>query len=263
MSVPQTELVAVDLSQLELRIAAYCSRDPLMMKILRDGADMHLVTAAGIYDRDPHLCLNKPHPCPRPGCTSAMRKSGKVGNFLVQFGGGPTKFIEGVEKLVLESPEEGLVIPTMAEARHVINTHQRLYKQYWKWTTWTKMRAEELGYAETVFGRPRYLPDLRSPYEDLREAAGRQAVSEAIQGTAADLVKQAMVNIANDVEMSTKGAMLLQVHDEIVSTVFDKSWTMWYAERLQKHMCLGQPFEPYVELIADAGHGSNWKDIHK
>ncbi len=258
-----TELVAVDLSQLELRIAAYMSRDPLMMDILRSGRDMHLTTAAGVYDRHEHLCLNKPHDCPRPGCTAAMRSSGKVGNFLVQFGGGPSKFIEGVEKLVLERPELGLTVPTMSEAKLVISTHQRLYGTYWKWTTWTKMRAEELGYAETAFGRPRYLPDLRSPYEDLREAAGRQAVSEAIQGTAADLVKQAMVNIANDTEMSTKGAMLLQVHDEIVSIVYDEKWTEWYRKRLKAHMELQQPFEPYVELIAEDTSGPNWKDCHK
>ena len=75
-------------------------------------------------------------------------------------------------------------------------------------------------------------------------------------------MKQAMVNISKDDEMSRHGSMLLQVHDEIVSVV-DSEWKMWYRARLKQHMELSQPFEPFVALVADDTSGPNWKDCHK
>ena len=259
-----TLLVAADMSQLELRISAYMSRDPVMMDILRSGRDMHCVTAAAIYGVDEHRCKRG---CEHigysgPGVTDAMRNTAKVVNYLTSYGGKAGKMIEGIEKMVLEHPEMGLSVPTLQEANHALKTHRRLYAQYWRWVGWTIIRTREKGYSETAFGRPRFIPDIDHPDDAKRAEAERQAVNHCIQGTAADLMKMAMVNIARDDEMSKVGEMVLQVHDEIVSIVAREA-VAWYKDRIRQHMELGQPFEPYVKLIVDVESAFTWAGTHK
>lgn len=259
-----TLLVAADESQLELRISAFMARDSMMMDILKSGRDMHCVTAAAIYGVDEHRCKRG---CEHigysgPGVTDAMRGTAKVVNYLTSYGGKAGKMIEGIEKMVLEHPEMGLAIPTLTEAQYALKTHRRLYAQYWRWVGWTIIRTREKGYSETAFGRPRFIPDIDSLVDQYRSEAERQAVNHCIQGTAADLMKMAMVNISRDSEMSKVGEMVLQVHDEIVSIV-ERDAVEWYKGRIRQHMELQQPFAPYVELIVDVEEGWTWKETHK
>lgn len=260
---PRTLLVAADMSQLELRIAAYMSRDAVMIDILKSNRDMHCVTAAAIYGVDEHRCQpGKPHDCPRPGVTNAMRDTSKVVNYLSNYGGKAGKMIEGIEKMVLERPELGLSVPTMDEAKHALRTHERLYAGYWQWVRWTITNARINHYSVTAFGRPRYSDDIESGNPEYRAEAERALVNHAIQGTAADMMKMAQVNISRDDLMSSRGKMLLQVHDEIVSRVL-REHVPWYEQRIDLHMQLGQPFMPWVELKVDVNSAFRWRDCHK
>lgn len=256
-TLPSTLLVAADMSQLELRISAYMSRDPVMMDILAAGRDMHCVTAAAVYGVRSELRVKD-----GGDVTDAMRNVAKVVNYLTSYGGQAGKMLEGIEKMALEHPELGLTIPTLEEARDALKAHRRLYRQYWNWVQWTILRTRDLGYSETAFGRPRYLENINSAYEAERSEAERQAVNHSIQGSAADLMKMAQVNIFRDTVMQLWGKMLLQVHDEIVSKV-TREHVPEYEARIDRHMQLGQPFAPYVELKVDVGHAFRWKDCHK
>lgn len=265
MREPHSLLVAADMSQLELRIGAYMSRDPIMLDIIRNGRDMHCVTAAAIYGVDEHRCSkSKPHSCPRPGVSDSMRKTSKVVNYESGYGGGPTKMVEIIEKMVLSEVGMGdeLRIPSMSEAKEALATHKRLYAQYWQWVKWTITRIRINGFSETAFGRPRYFPLIDSPRDDDRTEAERAGVNHSIQGTAGDMMKMAQVNIARDSLMSSWGSMLLQIHDEIVSKVwYDK--VELYEKRIDQHMQLSQPFAPYVELVVDVNSAFRWDECHK
>lgn len=259
---PRTLLVAADMSQLEIRIAAFMSRDPVMIDILKRGRDMHCVTAAAIYGVDEHRCrVSHPHECIRPGVTDAMRDNSKVWNYMANYGGKAGKGVELIEKAVLERGLD-IPIPSLDEAKYALNVHHRLYAQYWNWVGWTITRARINGCSETAFGRPRYSDDINSRDDYYRTSAERALVNHCIQGTAGDMIKMAQVNISRDALMCERGRMLLQVHDEIVSVV-QREHVPWYEARIAQHMELGQPFEPYVSLIVDVKSAFRWKDCHK
>jgi len=249
---PGTVLVAGDMGQLELVIAAYMSRDPVMIEILRNGWDMHRITAEAVYGI-PWREIPK---------DSSMRSVSKVANYLSQYGGQKDKLQEGVEKLALSQPELGLAVPTITECAFILRQHRKKYTRYWEWTTWTIRKARECGYAETAFGRPWFCPDINSAHAEYRKEAERAVIAITIQGTAADLMKMAMVGIDRDEEMSRWGTPVLQVHDEIVSIVRSE-YTSQYMIRLSEHMLLGQPFEPVINLTVDVLSGPSWGQTHK
>jgi DNA polymerase I-like protein with 3'-5' exonuclease and polymerase domains len=245
----ETVLLSADYTQLEIVIAAFVSQDPAMVTALRDGKSLHMVTAQAIYGDD----VSKDSP---------QYTNAKVTNFLTQYGGQVDKLIEGIEKIVLENPDAGLVVPTRAEANRFIKVHHQKYSRYWEWTRWTVLRTRDLGYSETVFGRRRFFPDITSAHNELRTEAERAAVNLVIQGTAADLMKMVMNNIRKDTVMQAWGQMVLQVHDELVCLV-QKKRVDEYATRMRWQMEAGQPFLPVVPLRVDIGIGPNWKDTHK
>lgn len=249
-------LVAADMSQLELRIAAAASKDPVMIEILSHDplapeGDMHIRTAAQITG------------LPLDSIPKSWRNQAKIVNYLSNYDGRESKLIEGVEKRVLEDPDSGLTVPTILEARRWLAAHHALYERYWKWKYWTLARVRDLGYAETMFGRPRFFPDINSYDDGLRKDAERAACNHVIQGTAADLLKMAMIRVAEDPWMSEAGYMTLQVHDEIVSIVHRDEDATEYGVKLDRYMQCSQPFLPDVKLVVDVGYGSNWKDTHK
>lgn len=246
------ELVAGDESQLELTIMAYMSKDPVMCEAIRNNWNLHAITAEAIYGV-PWRDVSKQSP---------QYHTSKVANFLTAFGGGIDKLKEGIEKVALEKPELGLVVPSNEECRHIIAMHRKKYKKYWEYTRWVVMWAREHGYSQTAFKRPRYDPDINSPNQEYRSTAERALINLTIQGTASDLMKMIMVNIDNDPLMREWGRMVLQVHDEIVSLV-KREHVEEYKERLKTHMELGQVFEPIVPLRVDVVSGLNWKETHK
>jgi DNA polymerase-1 len=247
------DVVAGDMSQLELVIAAYMSRDPVMMEAINRGWDLHRITAGEIYGIADWQSIGKDDP---------RRAIAKVANYLSGYGGKWRKLIEGIEKLALQRPELNLTVPDEQEARRILNVHKKKYARYWEWVSWTIIRTREQGYSETAFGRPRFFEDIDSPLDDKRTEAERAAVNHCIQGTAADLMKMAMGNIARDELMSSWGYMVLQVHDEIVSIV-KREHVEEYKARLRVHMELKQPFAPFVSLVVDVLSGPNWRETHK
>jgi DNA polymerase-1 len=227
-----------------------------MLDILRHDpstphGDMHVRTAAGITG------------LPLVEVTKAWRAQAKVVNYLTSYGGQAHKLVEGIERRVLEDPDSGLVVPSLAIAKQWLASHKKTYPQYWQWVSWTIIRTRQLGYSETAFGRPRFFPDINSHDAEKRAESERGAVNHAIQGTAADLMKMAMVRVAQDAWMQEHGYMVLQVHDEIVAIVHDEVDVEQYKERLSRYMECGQPFRPDVELVVDIAHGTNWRDVHK
>lgn len=245
-------VVAGDENQLELTIMAYMSKDPVMCEAIKNAWNLHAITAEAVY-KIPWRDVSKQSP---------MYLSSKVANFLTAFGGGIDKLQEGIEKLALEKPELGLIIPSKDECRRILKAHRLKYSVYWEYTRWVVAFCREHGYAETGFGRPRFFDDINSGNDEYRSAAERGAINLTIQGTASDLLKMIQVNIDNDPQMREWGRMVLQVHDEIVCLV-KRPYAERYAERLKTHMELGQVFEPIVPLRAEVGIGDTWQATHK
>ncbi len=246
------EVVAGDESQLELTIMADMSKDPVMCEAIRNNWNLHAITAEAVYGV-PWRDVSK---------TDPRYSTSKVANFLTAFGGGIDKLQEGIEKVALEKPELGLVVPSPDQCRHIIKAHREKYHKYWEYTRWVVLWAREHGYSQTAFKRPRYDADINSSNRELRSAAERALINLTIQGTASDLMKMIMVNIQNDPLMQKWGRMVLQVHDEIVSLV-KKPFVEQYKVRLKTHMELGQVFMPTVPLRVDVVSGPNWKETHK
>lgn len=165
-----TVLVAGDMSQLELVIAAYMSRDETMIEILRQGWDMHRITAEAIYGV----------PWRDIATDSPMRFVSKVANYLSNYGGQKQKFQEGVEKDALLKPELGIVVPNLAECSRILLAHKRKYTGYWSWVERIKGKTLVTGYSETAFGRPRFFPLIDSPRRDDSGEAERAAVNHCV-----------------------------------------------------------------------------------
>jgi|FLYL01.1.fsa_nt_gi DNA polymerase-1 len=249
---PDTVIVSGDMSQLELTIAAFVSRDPKLCEAIRNDWDLHRITASAIYGI-PWQEIPK---------ESTMRVIAKMVNYLSNYGGQHELLREQLEKLALSNMAAGIPVPSREECMEFLKAHKRLYSTYWSWVYHTIEKTRQLGYSETVFGRPRYFPDIDSRDEQKRKEAERACVNHVIQGTAADLMKLAMRSISLDTEMSAWGRVVLQVHDELVCLV-DRRYSEVYGQKLKQHMELQQPFEPYVPLRVDVAWGHNWAEAHK
>ncbi len=246
--------LAADYAQLEIRIAAFLSRDPILLEVVNappntPEGDLHAQTMMEIfgipYDEQREY----------PG----IRTQAKVYNFTGFYGGGAERVQGDIEKMALEQPELEIIIPTLEEVRKGQAKLQRKLSRYYKEFIPTSIsRIRERGNITlTAFGRPRFLPDLSSRNEKEREAAEREAISHMVQGTAADLMRQAMLKVAQ----IPYGKQLLQVHDEIVCSI-DKGREVWYAKKVEEAMLLGQPLQG-VPLVVDVSLGGTWFDCHK
>ena len=191
-------LMVADYDQIELRVMAMFSKDPNMMDIFTNNRDIHAGAAALIFNK------------PIEEVTDEERQLGKGANFLTAYGGGFSKLarITGLSE---------------DRAKHIIN---RYYQEFSGLTAWKRQvisKGKAYGYVKTLSGRRRRLPDLSSSNDELRSRAERQAVNAVVQGSAADICKQAMVDIANELS-GTDCHMLVQVHDEIVVAVPESDW---------------------------------------
>jgi len=228
-------LVAADYSQIELRILAHLSRDPVLLEAFRAGDDVHARTAAEVFGV-------------LPGTISPeMRRAAKVINFGILYGMGP-------QRLARE-----LGIP-LAEAERYIASYFERYAGVRAYLDATQAVAREQGYVTTLLGRRRTLPDLASRHRGVAQAAERTATNTPIQGSAADVIKMAMVAIEQ--RLRTEGlraAMILQVHDELVFEVAadDRERTMAVVRAQMEEVV---PLE--VPLRVDLGWGSNWAEAH-
>jgi DNA polymerase-1 len=228
-------LLAADYSQIELRIIAALSKDPAMVAAFQEGQDIHTTTAARVFDVAPNAV------------TRAQRSQAKTVNFGI---------IYGVSAFGLSQQTE----LNRTEAKELIDTYYASYPQLRNYMSDQVNFAREHGYVATVLGRRRYLKDINSQNAVVRGAAERNAVNAPIQGSAADIIKLAMIRLQQRIqEDGWQAKMLLQVHDELVFEV-PKTELADFQILVKKEM--EQAFTLDIPLEVDLGVGQNWLEAH-
>ncbi|MDX7709419.1 DNA polymerase I [Aeromonas caviae] len=230
------KLVAADYSQIELRIMAHLSGDKGLLTAFAEGKDIHKATAAEVFG----VALD--------AVTSDMRRSAKAINFGLIYG--MSAF--GLAKQL------GI---GRAEAQKYMDLYFERYPGVLEYMERTRQQAEVQGYVETLFGRRLYLPDIKSRNAGLRKAAERAAINAPMQGTAADIIKRAMINVDGWIrgieDQSIR--MLMQVHDELVFEIREEKLEEYIALIKEK---MSGAAELDVPLVVEAGTGDNWDQAH-
>lgn len=226
---------SADYSQIELRLMAHLSNDPHMVEAFCSGADIHAATAAKIYG------------IPVEEVTSDMRRKAKTANFGIIYG------------ISVFGLAERLGIPR-AESKELIDGYFQTYPRVKEYMEESIRVAKEKGYVETLFKRKRFLPDINSHNAIVRGYAERNAINAPIQGSAADIIKLAMIRIHQRFEAEhLKSRMILQVHDELNFNVRKEEF-----DRVKEIVldCMEHVLQLRVPLIADCGEGKNWLEAH-
>ena len=226
---------SADYSQIELRVMAHLSGDAQMINVFREGKDLHAATAANIY----HKAIDE--------VTRDERTKSKRANFGISYG------------ITVFGLAERLDI-SRDEAKQLIDGYFQTFPQVHDYMEQAKEQAREQGYVSTLFGRRRYLPDIRSANATVRGFAERNAINAPIQGTAADIIKVAMIHIYNRFKAEgIRSKMILQVHDELNFSVIPEE-----KERVERIVLeeMQGAFQMQVPLIADCGWGDNWLEAH-
>jgi DNA polymerase-1 len=232
---PGYSLVAADYSQIELRIMAHLSSDASLTKAFAEDRDIHQATAAEVLG----LAVDQ--------VSSEQRRSAKAVNFGL---------IYGMSAFGL-ARQLGI---SRGDAQRYVDLYFERYPGVKRYMDETRAQARELGYVETVFGRRLYLPEIRSRNAALRQYAERSAINAPMQGTAADIIKRAMIEVDAWLEKSqVRARLIMQVHDELVLEVADDD-AEDTAGRLREHMISAA--ELAVPLKVDVGIGRNWDQAH-
>lgn len=230
------KIMAVDYSQIELRIMAHLSGDKALLEAFQQGKDIHAATAAEIIGVDIE------------DVTSEQRRRAKAVNFGL---------IYGMSAFGLAKQ---LGIPR-GEAQQYMDTYFERYPGVMQYMEDTRSTASEQGYVETIFGRRLHLPEIKSRNGMRRKAAERAAINAPMQGTAADIIKKAMLLVDEWIQQEGNGRvkLLMQVHDELVFEVEESSLAE-IESKVQELMESAAQLE--VPLVAEAGHGDNWEQAH-
>ena len=226
---------SADYSQIELRVMAHLSQDPQMIEVFREGKDLHAATAANIYKK------------PIEEVTRDERTKSKRANFGIIYG------------ITVFGLAERLDIPR-DEAKMLIDGYFETFPQVHDYMEKSKEIARQQGYVTTLFGRRRYLPDINSANSVVRGFAERNAINAPIQGTAADIIKVAMIHICQRFKAEgIKSKMILQVHDELNFSVYPDE-----KEKVERIVLeeMQNAFHMSVPLVADSGFGENWLEAH-
>ena len=226
---------SADYSQIELRVMAHLSQDPQMIEVFREGKDLHAATAANIYKK------------PIEEVTRDERTKSKRANFGIIYG------------ITVFGLAERLDIPR-DEAKMLIDGYFDTFPQVHDYMEKSKEVARQQGYVTTLFGRRRYLPDINSANSVVRGFAERNAINAPIQGTAADIIKVAMIHIFQRFKTEgIKSKMILQVHDELNFSVYPDE-----KEKVKRIVLeeMQNAFQMAVPLVADSGFGENWLEAH-
>ena len=232
---PDGLIVSADYSQIELRIMAHLSCDKHLIEAFRAGQDVHAITAAKIFD------------IPLEEVTADQRRIAKTANFGIMY---------GISSFGLS---QRLKIGR-GEAKKIIEDYFANFPAISSYIEDTLTAARENGYVETIFGRRRYLPDINSKNGTVRALAERNAINAPIQGTSADIIKLAMINV--DRRLKKEGLvsrMVLQIHDELVfDAVKDE------VARLEAIVCeeMENVIELSIPLTVECNHGNNWLEAH-
>ena len=228
-------LMAADYSQIELRIIAALSKDPAMVKAFQNNEDIHAATAARVFD----VSLEE--------VTREQRSNAKTVNFGIVY---------GVSAFGL-SQQTNL---NRSESKELIDTYYERYPQLKQYISDQVNFARENGYVATVLGRRRYLKDINSQNAVVKGAAERNAVNAPIQGSAADIIKLAMIQIHQKIKNENwQSKMLLQVHDELVFDVL-KSEKEGFEKMVKTEM--EKAFDIGLPLVVDIGFGNHWLEAH-
>ena len=229
------KILAADYSQIELRIMAHLSRDQGLMDAFAKGQDIHQATAAEIFSTN------------IDGVTANQRRSAKAINFGLIYG--MSAF--GLSKQLQI---------TRAEAQNYIEQYFDRYPQVKHYMDETKQSAKKMGYVETVFGRRLYLADIESSNYQRRQYAERSAINAPMQGTAADLIKMAMILLHQKIrEESFEAKIIMQVHDELVIEVNENQSDELYEITTS---VMSEISKLDVDLKVDADIGNNWDEAH-
>tara|TARA_B110000879_G_scaffold187528_1_gene249538 strand:- start:2490 stop:5237 length:2748 start_codon:yes stop_codon:yes gene_type:complete len=232
---PGNKMLAADYSQVELRIMAHLSQDEGLLNAFSNAQDVHKATAADVFG----VALDE--------VSIDQRRSAKAINFGL---------IYGMSAFGLANQ----LNISRGEAAEYVDRYFEKYPGVRKYMDETQALADEKGYVETLFGRRLYLPDIHAGNGMLRKAAQRTAINAPMQGTAADIIKRAMIDIDNWLAMGELDArMLLQVHDELVFEVSEKDLdqlTQGVKFRMTSAAALDVP------LVVDVGVGDNWDEAH-
>ncbi|MDT3386203.1 MAG: DNA polymerase I [Bacteroidota bacterium] len=232
---PGCKFFSADYSQIELRIMAHLSGDENMIEAFRDGHDIHRATASKIWKVS------------MEDVTDAQRKKAKQANFGIIYG------------ITTYGLAQRMGIDN-GEARQLINDYFQTFPKVSEYMEQSKQMAREHGYAETMFGRRRYLQDINSKNGTVRGFAERNAINAPIQGSEADIIKLAMVRIWRRFKAENiRSKMILQVHDELNFSVFPEEADK--VERIVLEEMQGA-YKLSVPLVADAGWGDNWLEAH-
>ena len=226
---------SADYSQIELRIMAHLSADENMTEAFREGFDIHRATAAKIWKES------------MDQVSDSQRKKAKQANFGIIYG------------ITAFGLSQRMDIPT-GEARKLIDDYFETFPKVHQYMEDAKRMAREKGYAETLYGRRRYLPDINSHNGTVRGFAERNAINAPIQGSAADIIKIAMVRIYKRFRREgVRSKMILQVHDELNFSVLPEEKEL--VEKIViEEMQNAYPLQ--VPLVADSGWGENWLEAH-
>jgi len=231
------KLISADYSQIELRIIAALAGEEAMIEAFAEGKDIHTATAAGVYG------------IPESEVTSQQRRNAKAVNFGIIYG--QTAF----------GLSESLGVPR-TEAKEIIENYFRQYPFIKKYIENQIQFARQHQYVESMLGRRRWLRDISSANQTVRGFAERNSVNMPIQGTAADMIKLAMLAVSRelkDAKMETR--MILQVHDELIFDVPD-SEAGKARKLITEAMCAAMVLPNGVPIVAEAGIGKNWLEAH-
>ena len=228
-------IVSADYSQIELRIMAHLSQDKHLVEAFRNGIDIHSATAEKIFG------------VAHEEVTPDQRRVAKTANFGIMY---------GISSFGL-AQRLGI---SRTEAKKLIDDYFAAFPAIRAFIDDTVAAARENGYVETLFGRRRYLPDINSKNATVRALAERNAVNAPIQGTAADIIKMAMINVDRKLtEASLKSKMVLQIHDELLFDVPEEE-----TRTLMKVVkdCMENVMELSVPLTVECNYGKNWLEAH-
>lgn len=235
VSRPGWQFISADYSQVELRILAHMCQDPALIDAFWKGRDIHQTTAASVFN------------IPLEEVTSAQRRFAKAVNFGLIYGMGAFRLSRDSEL-------------TLAESREFIETYFQRFPGIKKYLDGTKEQAKKLGYVETLFGRRRYFPLLKQAGATNAnyQRAEREAINHPVQGTAADIIKQAMITLHRQLKEKYQARLLLQVHDELVLEAPDHE-----VEEVKKLVVetMSSAFMLSVPLKVEANIGRNWLEL--
>jgi DNA polymerase-1 len=227
--------MSADYSQIELRVMAHISGDAGLAEAFLNKEDIHASTAAKVFG------------IPMNEVTREMRRKAKEVNFGIMYGIGPFGLSSRLEI-------------SQAEAKDIINRYFERFPKVKQYINDTIDTTRRRGYASTLLGRRRYLPDINSRNRNVRGNAERQAINMPIQGTAADMIKLAMISIDRAIySQNLESQMLLQVHDELVFEVRKNE-----LERMEQLVCseMQNALKLSVPIDVEIGSGRNWLEAH-